>query len=127
MSEVGANARSRFYRTKKEGGELGETLVVHKVSMLRGLHARSDLARLLRSAAVIESMLDLLWEHCVSLQGAAAATDSEVQSKVTRSPALACAPLAWDVGVCANERESACVRVGAWACGLVCERVCERV
>ena len=49
--------------------------------LLRGLKDRAALAKLLRTEAMVEGIIDLVWAETEALQRAGAATSSEIQSK----------------------------------------------
>jgi hypothetical protein len=51
------------------------------LGLLRGLKDRAALAKLLRTEAMIEGIIDLVWAGTEALQRAGAATSSEIQSK----------------------------------------------
>jgi cell division septum initiation protein DivIVA len=51
------------------------------LGLLRGIKDRAALAKLLRTEAMIEGMIDLVWAETEALQRAGAATSGEIQSK----------------------------------------------
>ena len=51
------------------------------LKLLRGFKSRADVERMLNNAAVIGSLIDVVWEETESLQQAAAATNEEVSDK----------------------------------------------
>ena len=55
------------------------------LGLLRSLKGRNDLARLLRTEALLEAIIDLVWAEVDTLQRAGAASASEVQSKFAGS------------------------------------------
>ena len=51
------------------------------LKLLRGFKSRADVERMLNNAAVIGSLVDVVWEETERLQQAAAATNEEVSDK----------------------------------------------
>ena len=51
------------------------------LSRIKELKNRSELAKLLRTGAMIEGIIDRLWEEVQVLQRTGAATNAEIQSK----------------------------------------------
>jgi hypothetical protein len=80
--DVGVLSFLRCVRASALATRFISLLTLHRSARCaRGLRDRAELASSLRVDALVEGILDTLWDHVATLQGADAATSDEVHSK----------------------------------------------